>query len=895
MVRLLLTVSVVVCTVLCTYNVRAQQPINTSSNGQNTIQSGTDPADSIVLNNELKGRTIGQLFEHVYQKYAVKYYIPQNVAAQRVDFEGSSIFLSTYLRSFKKKFQLKKIAYKPGVMVFAPSNGNTNIQEEKGIYTLSGSLVNANTGEYYAGGSAFVKNISKNFNTDTLGRFDMPLPEGTYQIIFKALGSFEKVIEVDVYKNTYLDVELVEETIELEDIVIRSERIEDRLRKPLSSISAFDVQSMSSLPHFLGEIDVNNAIKTLPGISSVGEGSTGFNVRGGNIDQNLILLDGAPVFNNSHLFGFFSIFNPDFISEFAIYKGVIPSNFGGRASSTLEVKQKVSNKEKVKFKTSVGPVASKVFLDVPLKKDKAGLLVGYRNAYPTWILRSFANDDLKRSKASYWDLNLKGDVVKGNNNFEVSFYTGFDEFNLNSDTTFNYTNDSFSFQWENNASEERQMRANFSMSHYTSGLDIATFRQAGEYQNGIRQFNLKYLYSFAVADLQVTTGVEGNHYRFDEERLTTVGEESSLEARSIDERKAVDLAYFLDVGFEINSKTSGSIGLRYSNFWNVGGLYPVFQNNAERNAGNVIDTLDLGTNQLRSLAGGLEPRLALSHLITPSLSLKGGYSLTRQYIHLYTNTVASLPTDPWKPSTINVKPLITNQYSLALVKNLGDGDYEMSVEAFYKTLNDLIVFKGGTNVLLNEQIDTQTLQGDAQARGIEFSISKTPKKGIRGNLNYSYTRTEVQIESAFATETINEGRNFPADFDRPHKLVIYSDMKLSRLWSFNFLFTYNSGRPVTLPRGKFAFDNYILYSGVERNNFRIPDTHRLDIAFTIKGTNKRNAKWDSSWTFSVYNFYGRRNPYSVFLDNSQGFNTQARRLAVLGAPFPSLSLNLKLR
>lgn len=808
-----------------------------------------------------------------------------NLKEQTVDNALSTIFYNTDLT-----FELLD---NKTVLLFRKVSDDEDVN--KPIVTLSGTVSIANSDEVAPNVTVFVDELKRGAITDDNGNYSIELPVGNYTLIFSSLSHLDERynIRVTAGENDF-DVELFEKTLELDDIVISAESIENNVSSTEVGKVVMTVNSIKNLPTFLGEVDISKIVKALPGVQSVGEGASGFNVRGGNLDQNLILMDGIPIFNSSHLLGFFSVFNPDLVSTFSLYKGSIPARFGGRISSVLEVNMKNPDDEKFSLQGGIGPVVSKVSANIPIIKDKAALNIGTRFGYPTWVIQSFSESNIQDNSADYFDLNLKYQhKLSKNDVLNISGYFSNDNFGFGADSTFSYSTKGASVNWSHNYSGKLSSTLTAYFSDYDASLEDETENIESLFENGIETIGGKLDFLYDVNNsLSLTSGIDFQQYKFNPGKLSPISERSSRAPLEIAEQKALESAIFIDGEYKVNPILSVAGGLRFSQFFNVGPASEVvFGANRPRSEASIVDTLQNSSGVYRTFTG-LEPRFSATLKLNAFSSLKASYTRTFQYIYLFSNSTATLPTDVWRPSDNNIRPQKADQWTLGYIRSLKDNTYQLSLDVFYKDVLQTSEVALGSDVLLNELLVADIQQAEGRAYGAELLLRKAKGK-VNGWLSYTLSRSERRIVSNLNESTVSNGEFFLSNFDRPHNLNFAANWKASRLWTIASNFVYSSGRPVTLPTASFTFSGVRVFSITERNNFRIPATHRLDLSVTLEGSNKRNRRWNHSFTFSVYNIYGRKNPFSVFF-RAVG-NTQPRtfRLAVLGSAFPSFTYNFK--
>ncbi len=862
-------------------------------------QEGCAQISAPVISAQFEATSLDDAISDLETRYPIKFYFKEEwIKDYRVTVTLDSVSTAVATQLLLSETPLHfSILDQHMIIITKVDISDYNSESIEALFSVGGVLTDGNTGAGVPGTLYFSGPINETVNTNESGTFQVELPYGRYDVKAVGQGSFERNFEVNLYKDSYLELEMLEKTIELEDVVITGSGLDDNITATNSGRVTVNIETLSSMPAFLGEIDITRAVINIPGVSSVGEGATGFNVRGGNLDQNLILMDNIPLYNSSHMLGFFSVFNPDMVQSFTLHKGSMPSRYGGKISSVLQVKQKISAAKDFKFKASAGFVTSKLFMDIPLVEDRSGLLVAARGAYPGWIIEQIDDLTLRQSNANYFDTNIKYHYQFGQNNlFEIAGYYSTDDFSFASDTVFGYQTKALSIGFQQVFSHENTINWSASYSDYDAEVESSQIGRENLTETGITQLNSKFSYLHnQIVNHQIEVGADINYYKNQPGIRSPANNSSIIEKLALSSNKALETSVFFHDEISLTPEIRLMLGLRYSQFYLIGaGEYPVFNPLESRSVFSIIDTLSLASGSLERIAEGFEPRAALNFTLDPSTAVKIGYNRTRQYIHLFSNTVASLPTDPWRFSGPSLRPLVGDQVTLGFYKNFNNNRYETSIEGFYKEIEDIIDFKDGTQVLMNAAILSNTLQGKARSQGVELSINKNTGD-VRGRLGYTYSKSEITFDSPFPLDQLNQGAEFPANFDRPHQLSLDTEFKVSRLWSISGSFTFNSGRPVTLPASSFALGNVRVFSDISRNNFRIPDYHRLDLAVTLKGSNRKDRKFEHSWTFSVYNVYARKNPFSVFLNAPNGVSPRVFQLSVLGTAFPSLTYNIELK
>lgn len=830
------------------------------------------------------------------QEYQISVYAEDRLAGNVAIPESLNQSKDSILAYLQNQLNIKHIYYNHLVIIlYSPgvTKEPTTPNQNQPTYKVQGRLVDAQTGAGINSGSIIISKANVLLNTDPSGYFELELPAGNYSLKALGQGTFETNMELLLNSDQQLNIELFEKTIQLEEVVVSTKVQDVNVVNLQPGSTTLGIEEISRVPALLGEVDVSRSVIALPGVSTVGEGATGFNVRGGNIDQNLILMNGMSLFNSSHLLGFFSVFNPDLLSDFTLYKGLIPADKGGRISSVLDVKLKGASSDFFDVSASIGPINSKLYANLPVVKQVSGLAIGVRGAYPNYVLRSFPDQSpISDSKASYYDFTARYDhQISEKGILSVDAYLSGDEFRLSADTTFNYSTTLLGIKYITSLWGKWQLNLAGFSSQYRSGLEDRTINREADFENGISQYAANLGLSYQDERFQHSLGFEANYYHFTTGKLVPATDHSEIETDLQPNRKAFDVSIYASTAIQINSRIGVRLGLRGTAFNNLGPEeLPVFAEDQIKHPETVIDTLTIGSGDFNHLKTGWEPRLSINYRLTDRSSLKMGYSRTYQYIHLFSNTVASLPTDLWRPSDPNLEPVSAHIFSLGYYRNFQANLFESSLEVFYKDIDNLIDFTNGTRVLLNPELVFNTLQGTAKAYGVEYMLRKTRGK-LTGRLAYTYSRAKSKFESEIPGQSLNMGETFPANFDRPHDLNLFANFQLGRRWHTSLNFVYTTGRPISLPESSFRIGGAIGFADIFRNQFRVPDFHRLDWSVSLEGSNKKDRKWLTSWTFSIYNVYGRKNVFSVFINGEDG---RPRQLSVLGAPFPSLALNIKL-
>lgn len=773
--------------------------------------------------------------------------------------------------------------------------GKESKKTDKKTCLISGYLKDSKTGLPLTDINLKVQNSKINTVTDKDGFYKMSIPIGVNYIEIESLNHNKVIKKVILYNDGTLNVKLDEKVNVLDEVVINSKKSEN-VKSAVTGVTTIDIEGIKNIPLVLGERDIFKVATILPGVKQTGEGSAGFNVRGGKEDQNLILLDNGLIYNPSHFFGFFSSVNPFTTKKATIYKGSIPPEFGGRLSSVFDITSKNGNPTKFSGEGGIGPVTSNLALSTPIVKDKSSLLVGGRATYSGWILRSLKNEELKNSKASFYDAIIKyNHKFNEKNNFESTVYFSHDDFSISSDSVYKYSNRLVSLKWDHTFNEKNKGSLIATNSEYKFNIDYESYNSLNNFDFGYKinesQVILKLNHTLNEKH-KFNYGISSKLYGINPGYLSPKNSASLITPIAIDKERGIESAVYVADNFKVNQKLLVDFGLRYSTFSALGASnQKIYQENVPLNEGTVIETRTFNNNEIIKTYGGLEPRVSARYFLADNLSIKGSYDKTYQYIHLLSTNTTQSPTDTWKLSDLNVKPQVAQQFSLGLYRNIPQKDVEISLEGYYKTSTNFLDYKVGAQLLLNENIETQLLQGKGKAYGLEFLIKKNSGR-LNGWIGYTYSRTFVKLDSQFSDERVNNGNYFPANFDKPHDVSIVLNYRFTKRYSFSSNFIYQTGRPITYPIGRYTYGNaeYTLYS--DRNQYRIPDYYRLDIGFNVEGTHKLKKLAHGFWNISIYNVLGRNNPYSIYFVTEKGL-IKAYKTSIFAIPIPTITYNFK--
>tara|TARA_R110002049_G_scaffold50271_3_gene142719 strand:- start:1122 stop:3497 length:2376 start_codon:yes stop_codon:yes gene_type:complete len=766
-------------------------------------------------------------------------------------------------------------------------------------FTLHGTVSDIASNETLIGVTIAVPELQVGVITNEYGFYSITLPKGTYQISISSIGYKEIIKTIDVNKNTTLNLQLTEEAEQLEEIILTEDIEKLEIRKPQMSVNSLSAGSIKKIPAILGEADVLKSILLLPGVTSAGEGASGFNVRGGSVDQNLILLDEATIFNSSHLFGFFSVFNPDAIKDLKLYKGGIPAKYGGRVSSVLDIYQKEGNSKEFKANGGIGIVSSRLLLEGPLKKDQGAFLLAGRSSYAHLFLPLFDNDN----KAYFYDLNTKLNYrLNKNNNLYVSGYFGRDVFSISNSFINTYGNSVVNLRWNHLFSEKIFSNLSLIYSDYFYGLelDFVGFK----WNSGIQNFNVKYDFKHYISnDLKLNYGINNTYYRFNPGEIEPNRSDSGITPRKLINKYANEFAAYIDAEHKVTENITLQYGLRWSNFTRLGQEKLFIYNNNQAVDFNqdfqIYESADpIGIEKFARDAqianfNNLEPRLALSYAINDLNSVKASYNHMAQYLHLLSNTSSPTPLDVWTPSGKFIQPQILDQFAIGYFKNLKNSDYSLETEAFYKDIKNRIDYIDGANLIANDAIEQILLKGKMRAYGLEFMFKKSGGN-FNGWLSYTFSRSEQKTPGRTPIESgINNGKWYTTSFDKTHDLSLNTNYDLNDKWSFNSNLIFQTGQPTNYPIGNYEYQDLSIPIYGERNKQRLPSYHRLDIAATLTPKKNKKRKLQSQWVFGIYNAYNRKNAASIsFGRNEDTSNNEALRTSIFGI-VPSVTYNFK--
>jgi hypothetical protein len=765
-------------------------------------------------------------------------------------------------------------------------------------FTISGIISDAASNETLIGVNIYIPDLQTGTASNEYGFYSITVPAGTYDIEFSYIG-FATVTQTFVLdKDIKYNLPLISGGEELEEVVI-TEKQRASIKRPEMSVNKLSIETIRKMPVVLGEVDVIKSILLLPGVTNAGEGASGFNVRGGGADQNLILLDEATIYNSSHVFGFFSVFNPDAIKDLKLYKGGIPPRYGGRASSVLDIYQKDGNSKELHMNGGLGLISSRFLAEGPIVKERGSFLFGGRASYGHLFLKLTDN----KNTAYFYDLNTKLNYkLDEKNSLYLSGYFGRDVFELNGSFTNTYGNATINLRWNHLFTDKLFSNLSVIYSDYYYGLqlDFVGFK----YDSGIRNYNVKYDFRNYITDkIRLNYGVNSIYYDFNPGSIYPTSLESGINYRQLDKKYALEPAAYIESEHKLSNSLSVMYGLRYSMFYRMGAsTVNIYEDNQAvvyddelqiYEKGTPIDSKYYKSGAVIADFGNLEPRFSVSYALNENRSIKASYNRMTQYLQLISNTSSPTPLDVWSPSDNFIRPQIADQVAVGYFANFLNDDYSFETEAFYKKVQNRIDYIDGADLIANDALEQIILNGRMRSYGLEVLFRKNTGK-FQGWISYTLSRAEQQTPGRTTTETgINNGNWYRSAYDKTHNLAITSAYTLSPKWSFGANFALQSGQPVTFPNGQYQYEDITIPSFGPRNASLLPAYHHLDLAATFTPKPDRKTGWQSEWVFSIYNVYNRYNAASIsFRQNESSGVNEAVRFSVFGA-VPAVSYNFK--
>lgn len=768
-------------------------------------------------------------------------------------------------------------------------------------FTLSGTISDSKNNETLIGVNIYIPALKIGTTTNEYGFYSLSVPKGEYEIEISYVGYQTIQKSIALNQNTKQNFSISEGGEELQEVIITDNKSKINIKSPEMSANKLSIATIKKMPVVLGEVDVLKSILLLPGVTNAGEGASGFNVRGGGADQNLILLDEATIFNSSHVFGFFSVFNPDAIKDLKLYKGGIPARYGGRASSVLDIYQKDGSSKDFHMNGGIGLISSRLLAEGPIVKDKGSFLIGGRASYAHLFLK--LSEDDKDNAAYFYDLNTKLSYkLNENNSLYLSGYFGRDVFRLNKSFTNTYGNSILNLRWNHLYSDKLFSNLSLIYSDYYYGLnlDFVGFK----WDSGIKNYNIKYDFKHYLSDkLKLNYGLNGIYYEFNPGTIKPTGTDSGINPDQLDKKYAFEPSIYLDAESQISNKITVAYGLRYSLFYRLGSSTINYYNNDQAvvfntdmqiyEKGTPTSTKYFGQNKVIKDYNNFEPRFSVSYQLNDDQAVKASYNRMAQYLQLISNTSSPTPLDVWMPSDTYIKPQLADQVALGYFRNISNGAYSLEIETYYKEIQNRLDYIDGADLIANDAIEQVILNGQMRSYGLEIMVKKN-KGRFNGWVSYTLSKSEQQTPGRTPEEIgINNGQWYASAYDKTHNLAVTSAYNLNEKWSFGANFALQSGQPVTYPNGQYEYLGITVPSYGLRNESRLPAYHHLDISATLTPRKNKDRNWKGEWVFSIYNLYNRMNAASInFRQNVDTGANEAVQLSIFGI-VPAVSYNFK--
>jgi hypothetical protein len=776
---------------------------------------------------------------------------------------------------------------------------------EYGKYTnaeITGKIIDLLTGDELIGVIVYVDELNKGTTTDQNGNFSLELPVGDHRLTISYMGYETDSRYIRLVAPGRMDITLAEDSQLLEEVTIYAKREDANISSTRMSLITMDSRTIFRLPTSIGEKDVLKSLTLLPGVQTIGEFGTGFHVRGGSADQNLILVEGVPVFNSSHLFGLTSLINPDMVSDITFITGGIPAKYGERSSSVMDIRLGDSDVEKIDLSGGIGLLNSRLTFKTPIPLNNGYIMLGGRSSYSNWLLNRMPDEDLMQSSANFYDLSGVAFLpVSQSNNVTLFGYHSKDGFAFSDNVHYNYESTLGSLRWNSIISEKLSSTLLIGHSGYFYNVnDSSSFNPNNSFalRSKINYNTVKWNFNYYVSSgSNLEVGLNGIHYNVEPGTRYPFGPQSTITRLKLIPENAVELAGYINGDFQITENISSEIGLRYTRYLRLGpGDNRIYQEDQPVVPSSLSETVSYEENEVMADFSGYEPRVSMRYQFNPSTSLKMSYYRINQYINLVSNTSLPTPADLWYLSNSHQPPMQTDQFALGYFRNFDDNSIETSVELYYKNMSNIPEPRNNAQIMLNPTLETEIISTKGYSYGAELYVRK-PAGKYNGWVSYTYSQSRRRTYTPFINEQINSNNYFPAYFDKPHNLVINASVQLKRRWRAGSTFSYSTGRPVTLPELGFFHDGGMLIYFSDRNKYRLPDYHRLDLSISFDGSLRIHHRWRSSWTLSLVNVYGRKNVYSTFYertDRSRHTNYQEfslYKMYIIARPLPTLTYN----
>ncbi|HAF27775.1 MAG TPA: hypothetical protein DCG75_01895 [Bacteroidales bacterium] len=763
-------------------------------------------------------------------------------------------------------------------------------------HTIFGTVTDENSGETLIGVNVAVVGMDVGTTTNNYGFYSITLPVGNYETTYSYIGYKTDTVNLFLKETKQININLQSTITQLDEVVISVVR--NNIINPEMNRNTLDIKEIKSIPMVLGEPDVIKSLQLLPGVQTTNEGTTNISIRGGTHDQNLFLLDEAPVYNPDHSLSFFSAFNPDAIKDVSIYKGYFPAQFGGRISSVVDIRMKEGNNQKYAITGSLGIIASSLTLEGPIKSDKTSFIISGRYSYAGVVangiyelgnivsipsLNNFSGDN----DVSFYDLTLKiNHTINEKNRIYLSSYTGKDNFFfriLSNNSKLNWGNNTFTLRWNHIHNSKLFSNHTFIFSNYGYSYYMLDDQRKFEWISNLKDFNYKTDFDWFVnSNNHVKFGYNISYHFFQPGKIEKSDTSSVIKTFSLGKQRAIEASIYVSSQQMISDNIKLEYGIRYNSFFNMG-EGTVFKYDSDMET--ILDTITYSNGELIKFYDGLEPRVSIAYLFNSKNSLKVSYSRTKQYMLLMSNSSVGMPTDVWLPANKYIEPLISDQYALGYFSRLKN-NLEVSVELYYRKIQNIIDFKDNANLFLNNQIETQVRSGNRNAYGLEFMVQKNTGK-LTGWLSYTLSKALQK------TEDVNNNNWYHPTFDKLHNISLVANYQISKRWYISTTFKYSSGGYATVPKEAYFFDGVPFVQYTERNGYKLPDYHRLDLAINYKCKKNEHRNWQAEWNFGVYNLYNRKNIFSLYTELNSDYQLQTSKLYLFGiVPFVSYNFNL---
>ena len=827
---------------------------------------------SEVLKMQLEPLSLGVL----YHRNSVAIIVP------KADLQNA--YTAQYYQALEESIEASRHRNQKEVVV-----GHVDQISLSGETTITGFVRDADSRQEIIGATLVLEGLPVGTATESDGSYQLNTRAGDYVLVIQYVGYQDQRIPIKVISTGTFDINLEKSTVLLDEVIVQAKARDVNVQETQVGITRVSTRQIEKLPSFLGEVDIIKGLLLQPGVTTLGEGSHGFNVRGGNVDQNLIMIDEGMIFNASHALGFFSSFNSDIVSEAILYKGTMPASFGGRLASALDIKVRDGSFEKWHLKGGLGLVSSRITFDGPLKKGKTSVLMAARSTYSNWLLRQVKVPEVQRSSVFFYDLNFRlSHRFNDRNNLTLSAFASEDQFSFNDEFGFEYQTLMGQLEYRKVMGKNLLASTNLVWSGYSSEQTDLDGLDASRYETGLDYLKIKENVNYLGEGLQANVGGIAIIYHVLANSTVPTSEISLIQPDQNQAQKGIEWSAYGDFDLRISPHLSLIGGVRHSIFQYLGPHETFIYRNPERpTSQGLLEPVKIDKRVVKTHQH-LQPRFSFRYKITPSSSIKGGYGRTAQYINQIYNSETPTPTNFWQLSNQYVPPQTAHNFSLGYFQNFSDNLWVTSIEGFYRNIDQLFDYREFADLLVNDHLETELLPGIGKAYGMEMSINRQVGH-VHGWINYTFSRSERKIEG------INNGNWYKSNFDKTHDIKLVTNLQINKRNSISINFTFGTGRPITVPINKYVVQNRVVvldYS--KRNAFRIPDYHRLDLSYSLAQGFRKSKKFKTSWTFSLYNLYARKNAYSVFVEQESVGITRIKRLAVLGSVFPSLTFNFEL-